>query len=333
MKKITNNAPIGKLTWLLNIFVLIFFILTMVFLMRFDKTNVEVVATRDAYQKADDNVKMLEHPMRQYRAEVDYYQYKLDTLRKRVVKTRDEKKMKEEQIAVTAETLKSKSETLAKGKSDLSEARAAFAPMKASWDELNARNGKNRSKAVAFALLTLALFIAKTAVFATWNYRNSQNIHAIAPWMKDGMPTWWAYVCWLIPVYNLIKPFSFMREIWEETDYALEDKAIVMTDKNRHVDNSGLYLGIWWALFIISVWIMNAILLMTFFGEGAFFQKVGHGSTAVAACVIMFLCMLVEFFLIKSYNKKNRKIVENADKFVNNAVGGKNSGTAAGNGK
>lgn len=319
MKKITNNSLPGKLTWLLNIFVLVFFILTMVFLMKFDKTNVKVVNDRPGFEKIQENLEMIKHPMKQNLAEVDYYQHKLDTLKLREANTKQEQKLKSEQIEVTTKTLKDKTDVLTKAKANLAEAQAEFVPIEAAWKDLNAENNASKSKVIVFAIITFVLFLVKLFVFATWNYRNSRNLHSTAFWMKDGMAPWWAYVSWLIPVYNLIKPFSFIREIWDETDYVLEDKSIVTVRKDTHVENSGLYMGIWWTLFLCSFWLMNVILLRTFFGEGPLFLKANHGAMTIVAIVVMVLCMLVEVFLIHTYNKKNLILLENADKFGTNA--------------
>lgn len=315
MKKMTDNTSLGKLTWLFNIFVLIFFILTMVFLMKFDRTNVQVVADRPIYEKSLEKVEMIKHPMKQNKAEVDYYRHKLDTLKLREATTKSERKLKDEQIEVTTRTLKDKTDVLTKAKEDLIKAQAEFTPLKFAWDELNAKNNTAKSKVIVFAVITFVLFLVKLFVFATWNYRNSKNLHAALFWMKDGMAPWWSYVSWLIPVYNLFKPFSFIREIWTETDYALEEKSIVTVQKDRNIDNSGLYMGIWWTLFLCSLWLMNVVLFRTFFSEGPLFLKTNHSAMAIIAIVIMTLCMLIETYLVYCYNRKNLILIENADKF------------------
>ena len=157
-------------------------------------------------------------------------------------------------------------------------------------------------------------FVAKTLVFAFWGAKNNKNLRAIAPWMKSGMKPWMSYVAWFVPIYNLIKPLSFFKEVWNETDYALENAGAVARDENT-VDNSNLYMSIWWGLLICSVWVMNFILFSTFFREGAFYAKANHGTMVVVAIVIMIVCILMEASLILQYNKKNKQLIENEDKF------------------
>ena len=56
-------------------------------------------------------------------------------------------------------------------------------------------------------------------------------------------------------------------EIWEESEYVLERNNIV--ERKNTTDNTGLHMGIWWTFLLISVWLMNIILFLTFFKEGA----------------------------------------------------------------
>ena len=46
MKKITNNSKFGKLSIILNLLILVFFIISMVFILKFDEVNVKFVAKK-----------------------------------------------------------------------------------------------------------------------------------------------------------------------------------------------------------------------------------------------------------------------------------------------
>lgn len=315
MKKITNNTSLGKLTMLLNVLVLVLFIISMVFLMNFDKINKQVVDYRPTYDTAFEQLTTAEHPIKQNQAEVDYYQHKLDTLSAKTAANKEEVKVLSENISVTKKTLSEKQKQLADSKASISKNTTQFTPIKSKWDSLNQDNDSAKTKFYVIFVITVVAFIAKILTLAAYNYKNSKNLHNIAFWMKDGMPSWLSYVAWFIPIYNLGKPFSFIKEIWEETDYILEDKHIVMPLKDNQVDNSGLHLGIWWGLLLCSVWLMNFVLYKTFFTEGALFIKANHGSMVVVAIILMVLCMLEEFYLIMTYNKKNLILVDNENKF------------------
>ncbi len=319
MKKITNNALWSRLTLLLNILLLILFVVSMLFLMKFDKTNLKVVEARPAYEKAYENFVMAQHPLKQDSAEVDYYQYKLDTLQQKLPKAdKASRKTLEESISVTKTTLAEKQKTMKEHQDDVAAKEAEYTPIKTQWDNLNNDNAKTKSAFITLAVITFVVFLCKIFTFATWNFKNSKNLHNIAHWMKDGMPAWMSYVSWLIPVYNLIKPVSFFKEIWEETDYVLENKGIVNIPedkKDSFVDNSGIHLSIWWILTLCSVLLMNFVLYKTFFTEGPLFIKANHGNMTIAAIVLLVLCLAEEFYLLISYNKKNKMLVDNADKF------------------
>jgi len=317
MKNITNNSLWSKLTLLLNVLLLVLFVVSMIFLMKFDKTNVKVVEARDGHEKAYESFVMAQHPLKQDSAEVAYYQYKLDTLQQKLPKVdKAGRKTLEESISVTKETLSDKKKTQKEHLEQVATEEAAYAPIKEEWDALNADNAKTKSSFIVIAVITLIAFLCKIFTFATWNYKNSKNLHNISNCMKDGMPAWMSYVSWIVPVYNLLKPVSFFKEIWEETDFILEDKEVVkIADKDNYVDNSGIIMGAWWIFTLCSVWLMNFVLYKTFFSEGPLFLKANHGNMTIVAIVVLLLCLLLETYLIIKYNKKNKLLVDNADKF------------------
>lgn len=319
MKNITNNSLWSKLTLLLNLLLLVLFVVSMLFLLKFDKTNVKVVEARAGYEKAYESYVMAQHPLKQDSAEVAYYQYKLDTLQQKLpTAKKDAKKALEESISVTKNTLSEKKKTMESHLEQIAQNEAEYIPLKAEWDQMNEDNAKTKSAFIVMAVITLIVFLCKIFTFATWNYKNSKNLHNIAHWMEDGMPAWMSYVSWLIPVYHLLKPLNFFKEIWEETDYVLEDKGIVTIPeekKDTMVDNSGIHMGIWWILTLCSVWLMNFVLFKTFFSEGPLFYKASHGNMVIVAIVVLVLCLVEEGYLLLTYNKKNKLLVDNADKF------------------
>ena len=108
MKKLTNNTSLGKLILLCNVVVLVLFIISMLFLMKFDKTNRAVIQERNHYNNLYEQYATAQHPLRQDSAEVDYYQYKLDTLQQKTPANKDERKALSESIEVTKQTLADK---------------------------------------------------------------------------------------------------------------------------------------------------------------------------------------------------------------------------------
>lgn len=313
MKNITNNSRWGKLTLLLNIAVLVFFIISMLSLMKFDKTNTLVVSERPVYEKAYEDYIMAQHPLKQDSAEVAYYQYKLDTLQQKLAKAEKAAKADiNDMINTTKETLGEKKKLQSQHQADLASLESEYKPINDNWNKINDDNAKSKKGFIVIAVITGLLFIVKLLLFGTYNYKNSKNIHEAAAWMKDGMPSWIAYASWFIPIYNLIKPLTFFKEIWEESEYVLERNNIV--ERKNTTDNTGLHMGIWWTFLLISVWLMNIILFLTFFKEGALFVKANHSAMAIIAIIIMVIAMAEETMIILNYNKINKQMVDNADK-------------------
>jgi len=314
MKKLTDNTGLGKVILLCNVVVLVLFIISMLFLMKFDKTNSAVIQERNHYNKLYEDYAMAQHPLRQDSAEVAYYQYKLDTLQQKTATTKDEKKALSESIENTKQTLADKQKAQEEHLKSLAELETQYTPAQQNWNNLNEANNAAKKKFWVIACLTIVAFLAKTLLFAFWGAKNNNNLRNIAPWMNSGMKPWMSYVAWFVPIYNLVKPLSFFKEIWEETDYALENVDVVVRDENK-VDNSSLYMAIWWGFLLCSVWVMNFILYSTFFREGAFFTKANHATMVVVAIIIMVICILFETMLILGYNKKNKMLLDNESKF------------------
>ena len=309
MKKLTDNTKLGKLILLCNLIVLVLFIISMLFLLKFDTTNKAVIQERKQYNEVYEAHAMSRQPLKQDSAEVAYYQYKLDTLQQKTGATKDEKKALAESIEVTKKTLADKKKIQEDNLAKVAELDMFFAPIQSKWDQLNADNDAAKKKFWTLACLTIIAFLLKTFVFAVWGAKNNKNLQNVAPWMKDGMKPWMSYVAWFVPVYNLIKPLSFFKEVWGETDYTLESVGLIKRDENK-IDNSELLMSVWWGFLLLTVWLMNIVLFFTFFREGAFFSKTNHGSMVIVAIIIMVICMALETLLILKYNKKNKQLLE-----------------------
>jgi hypothetical protein len=314
MKKLTDNTSLGKLILLCNVVVLVLFVISMLFLLKFDKTNRAVIQERGHYNHLYETYVTAQHPLRQDSAEVAYYQYKLDTLQQKAPASKDDKKALSESIEVTKQTLADKQKQREENLAKVAELEKEYGPAKANWDELNSTNDAAKKKFWVIACITIIAFLIKTFVFAHWGAKNNKNLHEIAPWMKDGMKPWMSYVAWFVPFYNLIKPLSFFKEVWEETDYTLQNAGVISNDENK-IDNSNLYMALWWGFLLCSVWLVNFVLYSAFFREGALYVKANHTSLVIVAIVIMLVAMCLETFLVLAYNKKNKQLLDNESKF------------------
>ena len=315
MKKISNNVFLGRLTQILNVVILLFFILSVIFLLKFDKVNVVKVNSEPSYLKAKEHLHTVEHPLKQSQAEVDYYAYKLDTLTQHqaaVAKDKKAVKALQEDIDRTKKTLGEKKEALAQTEQAIADERAAFEPVEAEYNDMVAQTETAEGTYNVFLFITLLLFLVKVLVWAVWNYKNSKNLRNVCPWMEKATAPSWAFWGWIIPVYNLIKPYTFFNELYDETEYALTDKNVMPADNKGDND---FILGFWWGMFLLAVCLMSVMILSTFFGNGPAFYKLNHTSVAVAAIVLWCVYVLMEIIVINKYNKLNKLMADNEKVF------------------
>lgn len=315
MKKISNNVFLGRLTQILNVAVLVLFVLSVVFLLKFDKINVVKVGSEPSYLKAKEHLHTVEHPLKQNQAEVDYYAYKLDTLSKHqaaVAKDKKAAKSLQDDIDRTKNTLSEKQKALAETEQAIADEKAVFEPIEAEYNSLVDQTAKAEGTFNVVAMITLVLFLLKVVIWAIWTYKNSKTLRVACPWMAKAAAPSWAFWGWIIPVYNLIKPYTFFNELYEETEYALTDKNIVPEDSKS--DNDFL-LGFWWGMFLLTVCLLSFILLSTFFGNGPAFYKLNHNTVAVVSIIFWLVYVLMEIMVVGKYNKMNKMMVDNEDKF------------------
>lgn len=308
MKKITNNSLWSKVSMCLNVFVLLLFILTCVSILKFDKVNRELVANKPTYDAGLEHLQEIEHPRKQALAEVDFYKVKLDTLNAKKVVGKEDKAHQEE-IDRTQKTLSDKEAILASVDSTINAENMLFEPIKTVYNDFSVQAEDKKGTVNVFQILLIIIIIVKIAFFAVWNNKNLHNLHRISPWMNKGTKPYWAYVGWIIPVYNFIKPYSVLKETWNESEYALTNKAIVPQDKFSQ--NNEFNIGIWWALLLISFLLVPIMLHSAFFTISALFFKVSPIGIIVCSIIIWALYLGMESILIIRYNKINKMLVEN----------------------
>ena len=315
MKKISNNVSLGRLTQILNVATLVFFILSIIFLLKFDKINVVKVSSEPSYLKAKEHLHAVEHPLKQNQAEVDYYAYKLDTLTQHQATVAGDKKAVkslQEDIDRTKKTLADKEEALAQTEQAIADERASFEPIETEYNDLVAQTDAAEGTYNIFFCITMILFVVKVLIWAVWNFKNSKNLRNACSWMEKATAPSWAFWGWIIPVYHLIKPYTFFNELYDETEYALTDKNVLPADNKSDND---FILGFWWGMFLLTVGLMSVLVMSTFFGDGPAFYKLNHTTVAVVAIAFWCVYVLMEIVVINKYNKMNKLMVDNEKVF------------------
>jgi len=312
MKKITQNAPFGKLAMLVNVLILGMFIVSMVCMLNFDKVNVKLVKETPGYEVAFAELRKVESPRRQAQADMDYYAVKLDTLKNRAIPA-DRKKAKEhqEEIDRTIHTLAGKEAELADVDAAIRMQTMLFEAVQVPFDDLTKQVQSKKTTFKAMLWITILLFVGKVLLFAAWTHKSLLNLRITSPWMTKSTSPYWAYLGWLIPGYNFIKPYTVFAEIYNETTYILLDKKL----KEDTDNNSDFNLGLWWGLLIVSALVMPYIINATFFNEGPMFVKLSHTGVAVTAIAFWTFYLLQESVLIFRGLKMNQILFENHPKF------------------
>jgi hypothetical protein len=84
----------------------------------------------------------------------------------------------------------------------------------------------------------LGMLLTSFILFMRWLRRAYWNLRALGRPMEHG--DGWAVGAWFVPIVNLFRPYSIVREVWRETQFVAFE----------HVSPHGL-LRAWWGLFLL----------------------------------------------------------------------------------
>lgn len=109
----------------------------------------------------------------------------------------------------------------------------------------------NDMRQLLIAVVFLLVYIGTIITFIMWFRRGYYNLHRIVPHLSQSER--WAAGAWFVPILNLFRPYTIMKEMVYETEDVLA-KAELIERKNRVRQ-----VGIWWALWISYSVISNII--------------------------------------------------------------------------
>ncbi|HNX20820.1 MAG TPA: DUF4328 domain-containing protein [Bacteroidales bacterium] len=313
MRKITNNAKLGKVSMLLNILILISFIFSMVMLMKFDKVNVKLVANEPIYTKGVEKMQEVEKPRRQAAAEYDFHKNRLDSLTKFAL-TADKNSLKNIQGEIERYTtsVKEKKAALHSIDSLIAIEQMMFEPFQKVNQDYEAQVNETKGNFHVAIYITIFIFLLKILAFGYYNVINLKNLRVSSPWMSKSTSPYWGLLAWFIPAYNFIKPYTVFAEVWNETDYILKDKGIVPNDTKD--DNNDFYLGLWWGFFLLTFLVMTIIINSTFFGTEAMYNKLSHSGVIIITVILWILFFIQDTIIIRKFNKMNQLLFANQSK-------------------
>ena len=94
---------------------------------------------------------------------------------------------------------------------------------------------------ILLGLLYLGLLIGSYVVLIMWLRRAYYNLHqlpGIHPEYSDG----WAAGAWFVPFLNFVRPFTIMREVWQDTQRAAWGR----------IAQPATIVAWWWTAFIVK---------------------------------------------------------------------------------
>lgn len=105
---------------------------------------------------------------------------------------------------------------------------------------------------------------------AAWSYREVKNLQAAKDWYGDSPGA--AAIGWLVPGWNLYKPYDTLNGLWS---------GLVSLDEARDPEPPGVLLTTFWVSWVA------AVVIGRLFGGGAEDALVGAGDVvAAASCVV-----------------------------------------------
>jgi Domain of unknown function (DUF4328) len=88
------------------------------------------------------------------------------------------------------------------------------------------------------------MFVFSAIIFLRWLYAAYGNLELMGRRYSEETPGW-AIGYWFIPIVNLVKPYSIVKELWQRSH-----------DGNRRTPDAGsgapAIIGIWWMLYIVA---------------------------------------------------------------------------------
>jgi len=102
-----------------------------------------------------------------------------------------------------------------------------------------------------------ACIVASYVVLIMWLRRAYYNLHQL-PGIRPEFSEGWAAGAWFVPFLNFVRPYTIMREVWQDTQRAAWGRLVV----------PATVLGWWWAAFLLKMIISRVTTKMGSSGSG-----------------------------------------------------------------
>ncbi len=123
----------------------------------------------------------------------------------------------------------------------------------------DAEAAANDSRQQLIDVLQVAVYLGTVVAFLIWFHRVHKNLPALGGRELKYTPGW-AVGGFFVPLLNLVRPLQVMREIWHGSDPAGADRDRTPDGPSiRNQLGTPALVGWWWALFLISGFLGNAL--------------------------------------------------------------------------
>ncbi len=145
-------------------------------------------------------------------------------------------------------------------------------------------------------LAQFPLYVITYVVLLQWIYQSNKNLRALSgEHMRFSPP--WSVVWFLVPVFNLWKPYHVMMEIWDVS----------------HRDNKAdpTIVGQWWLLFVVSMIVSRFPRVVTTSGDdagtyatSALMYVLSDSAEVMLSVVTLFLVVQIDNAMSKNFGEQ-----------------------------
>ncbi len=171
-----------------------------------------------------------------------------------------------------------------------------FAPADAKPDSM---------RQVIISLVRLVVRLGALVYFIQWFRRAYYNLYLTRVLMlnyKESSAAW----SWFIPIFNFIRPYQIMREIWEKTVGLLQRDGQYL--EGRNLENWRFWINLWW-LFWVGAAIMGAASRPSF--RNATVESLNHlTDMRIIHAILKVVSLGLTIYIIKLYRPLEQKLYD-----------------------
>ncbi len=131
-------------------------------------------------------------------------------------------------------------------------------------DISEAQAAANDARQQLIGIVQVVLYLATGVTFLAWFHRVHKNLSGLGSRELKYSPGW-AIGGFFVPFLNLVRPLQVMREAWHASDPAGLERDMGSSGSTvRNQLGTPTLVGWWWAFFLISGFLGNTVMRMSF---------------------------------------------------------------------